>query len=303
MASSLPPLYALRAFESAARTGSFTLAADALHLTPSAVSKHIKTLEQHFGCRLFQRNGPRIEVTPQGKIFAAELQQGFARIEQACELFRSHRDLLRLKAPSTLTLRWLLDCLSRFRQTAQAFDVQAASVWMDIDSVDFFSEPYDCAILLGNGHFGANTAAAKLFDEWLIPICAPALLADAQRDLATCPLIHPSPDRRDWRRWLQKSGIAAPIALTRGQVFDSLEQGNAAAIAGHGVSIGDLALSLRTIEEGLLAVPCDAAVRTGDGYYLVWPEESAKRPLIERLQAFLAAQTPDVSRAAVRFIG
>lgn len=49
MASSLPPLYALRAFESAARTGSFTLAADELHLTPSAVSKHIKTLEQHFG--------------------------------------------------------------------------------------------------------------------------------------------------------------------------------------------------------------------------------------------------------------
>lgn len=173
MASSLPPLYALRAFESAARTGSFTLAAEELHLTPSAVSKHIKTLEQHFGCRLFQRNGPRIEVTPQGKIFAAELQQGFGRIEQACELFRSHRDLLRLKAPSTLTMRWLLDCLSRFRQTAQAFDVQAASVWMDIDSVDFFSEPYDCAILLGNGHFGANTAAAKLFDEWLIPICAP----------------------------------------------------------------------------------------------------------------------------------
>lgn len=138
MASSLPPLYALRAFESAARTGSFTLAAEELHLTPSAVSKHIKTLEQHFGCRLFQRNGPRIEVTPQGKIFAAELQQGFGRIEQACELFRSHRDLLRLKAPSTLTMRWLLDCLSRFRQTAQAFDVQAASVWMDIDSVDFF---------------------------------------------------------------------------------------------------------------------------------------------------------------------
>ncbi len=165
----------------------------------------------------------------------------------------------------------------------------------------FFSEPYDCAILLGNGHFGANTAAAKLFDEWLIPICAPALLADGQRDLAACPLIHPSPDRRDWRRWLQ-SGIAAPIDLTRGQVFDSLEQGNTAAIAGHGVSIGDLALSLRTIEEGLLALPCDAAVRTGDGYYLVWPEESAKRPLIERLQAFLTAQTPDVSRAAVRFI-
>ena len=99
MASSLPPLYALRAFESAARTGSFTLAAEELHLTPSAVSKHIKTLEQHFGCRLFQRNGPRIEVTPQGKIFAAELEQGFGRIEQACELFRSHRDLLRLKAP------------------------------------------------------------------------------------------------------------------------------------------------------------------------------------------------------------
>lgn len=78
MASSLPPLYALRAFESAARTGSFTLAADELHLTPSAVSKHIKTLEQHFGCRLFQRNGPRIEVTPQGKSSPPSCSKGLA---------------------------------------------------------------------------------------------------------------------------------------------------------------------------------------------------------------------------------
>ncbi len=96
MASSLPPLYALRAFESAARTGSFTLAADELHLTPSAVSKHIKTLEQHFGCRLFQRNGPRIEVTPQGKIFAAELQRsGFSPCLCIVKPGRKHK-----KAPS-----------------------------------------------------------------------------------------------------------------------------------------------------------------------------------------------------------
>ena len=102
---------------------------------------------------------------------------------------------------------------------------------------------------------------------------------------------------------LAAKAASRPRPILHAAVFDSLEQGNAAAIAGHGISIGDLALSLRTIEEGLLALPCDAAVRTGDGYYLVWPAESAKRPLIERLQAFLVAQTPDVSRAAVRFIG
>ena len=69
-AMSMPPLYALRAFETAARLGSFSKAAAALHVTPGAISRHISTLEAWFDCRLFTRQGPKVELTDAGRQLA-----------------------------------------------------------------------------------------------------------------------------------------------------------------------------------------------------------------------------------------
>ncbi|MBW5807383.1 LysR family transcriptional regulator [Burkholderia sp. COPS] len=302
-AKPLPPVYALRAFESAARTGAFTLAAEELSLTQSAVSKHVRTLEAYFGRKLFVRRGPRMTVTAEAQIFASGLRRGFRQIEEACMLFQSQRDVLRLKAPSTLTMRWLLDALAAFRDTRPAFEVQIASVWMDVDTVDFFSESYDCAILLGTGKFGEATQCVKLFDEWLIPVCSRATATVARTNPAACELIHPSPDRRDWRRWLKSSGHDLDVDITRGQVFDMLEQGIAAAIAGHGISIGDLALCATAIDEKQLVLPFKTAVNTGDAYYLVWPDDSGKAAQVRELLAFLEGRMPRLTFPGIRFNG
>lgn len=288
----LPPLYALRAFEAAARLGSFSKAAASLSLTPGAVSRHVQTLEAWFECELFWRHGPRVEVTEAGRALAGQLTEGFQTLELACRAFRSNSRELRLKAPSTLTMRWLLDVLGSFREHHSTPRIQASSVWMDIDEVDFGREPYDCAILLGNGHFGENTESRLLFREWLIPLCTPALVEAARQDLASCELIHPSPDRRDWRRWLKGSGRQAGLNLASGKVFDTLEQGNMAAISGHGVSVGDLLLSQEAITSGLLALPFNQAVATGDGYHLVWPRQSPRRQAIDSLCRWLLDSTP-----------
>lgn len=106
----------------------FWLLAAAKNVTQRAVSKHIRTLEAYFGCRLFRRNGPKIEVTPQGQILAAGLKQGFGQIASACAVFGSDRNVLRVKAPSTLTMRWLLDAISRFRRTDPGLDVPISSI-------------------------------------------------------------------------------------------------------------------------------------------------------------------------------
>lgn len=297
----LPPVYALRAFESAARTGSFTLAAEELSLTQSAVSKHVKTLEAFFERKLFVRQGPKLNATPQALMFAAGLRRGFRQIEEACTLFRARHDVLRLKAPSTLTMRWLLDVLAAFRKTDPGFEVQITSVWMDVDTVDFLSEPYDCAILLGAGRFGEETHCAKLFDEWLIPICSRALAPTARSNLANCELIHPSTDRRDWRRWLKATGQSASVDITRGQVFDMLEQGMAAAAAGHGISIGDLALCAGAIEARQLVLPFKTAVASGDAYYLIRPEDSDKAQQVQALHAFLESRMPKLTYPDIQF--
>ncbi|KPN72317.1 LysR family transcriptional regulator [Neisseria sp. 83E34] len=295
MAKPLPPLYALRAFERAVHLESFTLAAQELHITQSAVSKHIKTLENHFGCLLFIRKGHKLTVTNHGKILARDLQSAFKLIEGSCRSFEENRSVLRLKVPTSLMMSWLIDCLKEYKKLEKQPHIHASSVWMDTDFVDFSSEPFDCAILLSNGNFEAGISSIKLFDEWLVPICSPNILErDGSIDLDKHDVIQPSPDRRDWKRWQAATGYAKEIAGLPGQVFDTLAQAASAAAAGHGLGIGDLALCAKMIQAQQLAVPIKMAVQTGDAYYLVMPTDSRKESVIQKFADFLTGYIPDI---------
>ena len=136
MSRQLPPLYALRAFEAAARLSSFTRAGEELSITQSAVSRHIRTLEDHFACRLFVRNGRSLQLTEAARVLLPGVREGFSALERACDTLRGEDDILRMKAPSTLTMRWLLSRLSQFRHLQPGNEVQLTSAWMDVDHVE-----------------------------------------------------------------------------------------------------------------------------------------------------------------------
>ena len=304
MSERIQALHALRAFEVASRYGSFTRAAEELALTQGAVSHHIKTLEAMFGCDLFERRGPKLSLTEHGRVLAQELKVGFKIIEYACALLRQDRYGLRLKAPSTLTVRWLLRALDAFKKHEDHCSVQLSSVWMDIDSVDFYSEPYDCAILLASGRFPADIDSFKLFDEWLIPVCHPDYMAQAQpalSDLPQCEFLHPSPDRRDWRRWLARMD-ALHISIDQGQVFDTLDQGISAAQQGLGISVVDLVLASADLAAGRLVTPFKHAVATGDGYYMTWLKASPKARQMHKLRDFLMGQVPPLAYKDIDYL-
>lgn len=305
MTERIPALYALRAFEIAARHGSFSKAAQELSVTQSAVSHHVKNLESMFDCELFERHGPRLRLTEQGRLLANELKAGFKIIENACALLRSDRNSIRLKAPSTLTIRWLLRTLDHFRKAGQSCEVQLSSVWMDIDAVDLYAEPYDCAILLASGHFGADIESCKLFDEWLVPVCRPDYLPNDEISLAQLnevELLHASADRRDWRRWLARVGGLEQVNLERGQLFDTLDQGISAATQGLGVSVIDLLLASNEIGSGQLRLPFTQAVATGDGYYLVWLKASPKARQMRELRDCLLGHVPRLPEGRVDYL-
>lgn len=298
----MPPLYALRAFEVAARFGSFTQAAESLCITQSAVSRHVKTLEESLGCQLFERRGSRLALTDTGRLLAQELKVGFRTIENACIAINRQQDALRLKAPSTLTMRWLLGALENFQLTHPQDRVQLTSAWMDLDAVDFHNEPFDCAILLSHGGFPADWNRIKLFDEWLVPVCAPEFQGGSSwtaERLAGAELIHPSRDCRDWRRWLQRVGLVDRIAWQQGKLFDTLELGITAAAQGHGMSIGDLALVGSELQKGSLILPFQQAVRSGDSYYLVWPATGETALTLTRMKDYLLAHLPDIGNQGV----
>ncbi len=293
MSHRLPPLYALRAFEAAARHSSFTRAADELNITQSAVSRHIRTLEEHFACRLFMRNGRSLQLTEAARLLLPGVREGFAALERACGTLRSEEGILRMKAPSTLTMRWLLARLSRFRHLQPGNEVQLTSAWMDVDHVDFNQEPFDCAVLLGDGHFPPDWEVSRLFAELLVPVGAPGLLSDGPwtvERLATCELLHPTPDKRDWRTWLARMGLTEQVSLKGGQVFDTLELGMIAAARGYGVSMGDLLMVAEDVAQGRLSLPWPAAVASGLDYYLVWPRTRPGGERLRRLSDFLQAE-------------
>ncbi|GAB6388508.1 LysR substrate-binding domain-containing protein [Stutzerimonas marianensis] len=301
----MPPLYALRAFEVAARFGSFTQAAESLCITQSAVSRHVKTLEESLGCQLFERRGSRLALTDTGRVLAQELKAGFRTLENACIAVTRQRDALRLKAPSTLTMRWLLGVLDDFHLHHPQDRVQLTSAWMDLDAVDFHNEPFDCAILLGHGGFPADWNRVKLFDEWLVPVCSPGFQGGAPwtlERLASAELIHPSRDCRDWRRWLQRVGWVDAVAWQQGKLFDTLELGISAAAQGHGISIGDLALVEAELQKGSLMLPFDQAVRSGDSYYLVWPAGGETPVTLTRMKEHLLRHLPDRDNRGIRLL-
>lgn len=288
----LPPLYALRAFEKSAMLRSFTLAAQSLNITQSAVSKHIKHLEEHFNCRLFIRAKNQLTLTLKGQQLADELHHAFRLLENACQTLTEQSDILRLKSPISVMMSWLLDCLAEYKKQQYKPEIQASSIWMDIDAVDFLTEPFDCAIILSDGNFQAGINGLPLFQEYLVPICSPELLDSIVSAPQSLSVIHTSTDKRDWRRWTKATQHPIEHQMRGESIFDALEQAMRAAIAGHGVAIGDLTLCSNAIQRNELVVPINQPIHTGDSYYLVYPQDSNKKEMITQFHQFLVKAIP-----------
>ncbi|MNH20891.1 Glycine cleavage system transcriptional activator [compost metagenome] len=182
--------------------------------------------------------------------------------------------------------------------------MQLSSVWMDIDCVDFYSEPYDAAILLADGRFGPDVDSLKLFDEWLLPVCSPAYQALIETGIAglqRAEHLHCSADRRDWRRWLARVG-ASPSGGERGQLFDTLDQGMSAAQQDAGVAVVDLLLARGELDAGRLVAPVPQAVSTGEGYYLTWLTSSPQARQVQALGDFLLARVPQLPLLGIDYL-
>lgn len=166
---------------------------------------------------------------------------------------------------------------------------------MDVDFVDFRLEPYDCAVLLADGEFPRDCECIRLFDEWLVPVCAPRYqYACGGEDpiFSGDGLLHASQDCRDWRLWLDRIGRLGEVNWHVGKRFETLDAGISAAVQGYGVAIGDLSLVQEQIANGQLVFANRAVVRSGLSYYLVWPRRSEAHEVLAGLRDHLRAVAP-----------
>lgn len=284
MTTRMPPLSALRAFEAAARYQSFAEAADELCVTPGAISRQIKTLEDHLGIALFERGHRKVTLTPEATVYGQLLKEVFERIQIGTRRLTSQgrNRPLHIVCPITFATRWLIPRIPNF--TAVAPDLQfrlttAVSLVRNLTTITDadISIEYRKETIPG---FESH----PLVMSRLVPVCSPALAAQIKspRDLLDHTLLHSSTRRSGWAKWACGAGVT-DIDTSRGMEFSSLALAYQAAVQGVGVAIGDVDLIEAELAAGTLVSPLGPVVQTQDQYTLMYPVEFAQD---ERVRLF-----------------
>lgn len=263
----LPPLNALRTFEAAARHGSFTLAAEELCVTPGAVSRQIRALEEHFGQPLFHRANRAVSLTDAGQRYFAAVTGPLADLARAVAVLGERRVVV--DCVPTLAMHWLLQRLPQFRAANPGIEVDLRTATGPVDT----RQPFDLAIRRDPAHF-AGLAAEGLMTEISLPVCsaefarrhAIATMADLHR----VPVLHIRARADLWPSLCRAKGLAL-ADLGPHQEVDHTFVAMQAAEDGLGLALVPLIFARRLLEAGRLTCPlADAGAVTGT-YSLLRP--------------------------------
>lgn len=284
MLKAFPPLNPLHVFEVAARTGSFTAAAEEMNVTQSAVSRQIATLEGYLGLRLFERGRGSVNLTAAGEAYRKQISPAFALITTATQqlVTQSKVEPLRVRVYTTFAAKWLIRRLPRFRAAYPKINVYLDNA---VAPVDFSKDRVDVSIPLGKGDW-PGTQSELLFKDVIQPVCSPRLLGkklNAIDDLVRFQLLHSRYRRADWQYWLHAMGRSD--LLSEGMTFPTSVLTYQAAMEGIGVAIGQVNLLGEDFASGTLVPIFGPPVERGLGYYAIWPND---RPVGQKLRSFLS---------------
>ncbi len=251
----LPPLTALRTFEAAARHGSFTRAADELHVTQSAVSRQIRTLEDDLGVPLFRRGHRKVRLTADGARLLPVLSQAFRDIEKTVARLRQPERDVKLKVPPTFAIRWLIPRLERFQSERPDVQVRLTS---GVGEVKLGKEPFDLGVIYIRADEPGRRGDVLLADR-AVPVAAPRYLAHAPplaapRDLARHQLLVTDASAWDWRRWARAFDVD-DLPLDDALQLELGEAAIQAARSGQGVALVTRAFVGPELADGALTAP------------------------------------------------
>lgn len=271
---------------------SFTRAADALGVTPSAVSVQVRILEEYLARPLFRRNGRAVHVTAEGQTLLPRVQQALEQLERAIDDARTERysGTLKLSTLASYMQQWLLPRLSRFRARHADVDLHLHSSG---DVVDFMREDFQLAIRFGIGPW-PNVQAEKLMDEWVLPVCSPALYEKygplrSVDDLRRYPLLHSVSE--PWTIWLFDGRANDQAGAVRGSMFDDSHALVRMAVQGAGLAFARWSLVADEIANGTLVRASAKAISWDRSYWLVYPPRAAAIPAVRAFSDWIKAES------------
>ncbi|HEX7819795.1 MAG TPA: transcriptional regulator GcvA [Sphingobium sp.] len=285
----IPPLTALRSFECAGRKLSFTLAASELGVTPGAISRQIRVLEDFLSVQLFHRANREVNLTREGHDYLAQITEAFKTIKAATDLLMevSEGAPLRVSTSSTFTLRWLMPRMISFYSRHPQNNLQLT---MNLAPVDFQRDDLDATIKLGHEET-PQTVVRKLFRADLVAVCSPKLLENGPPletlgDLARHQQLHSTARPGNWGLWLAEAGIP-DLHGPPPHYFESSSLAYQAAIEGVGIAIAQLPLVLDDLENGTLVMPFPIVTPDDRIYNLIWPDRTPRNPSFKHFRDWM----------------
>ena len=290
MRRKIPTLGALSAFETAARHESFSRAASELALTEGAISRQISQLEDYLGVPLFNRVKKRLTLTAIGRSYAERVREDLSRLERntiAAMIPQDVNKVIELAVMPTFSAKWLIPRLGEFHK-----------LHPDI-TVNLTERPHP--FLFGDTHLDAavhfehpswaGTAQHHLFEEELVPVCAPALTdieqCETAVDLANFTLLHKTSREEAWPRWFEAANAQRNFDHLRGPRYDLFSMLIAGALSGVGVALVPRIYVLQEIADGRLIVPIERPIRGLKRYSIVYPEHKEMSPSLQMLVEYL----------------
>jgi LysR family transcriptional regulator, glycine cleavage system transcriptional activator len=292
------PLNALRVFEAVATRLNFGEAAEALHVTPAAVSQQIKTLEDYLQTPLFRRDGRRVQLTPEGTQLLPGIRHGLDELEATLQRLRQERQsgTINISMLPSFLQRWLMPRLGGLRVKHPEIELRMHTSSM---AVGFARSDFHAALRFGLGHYG-ELRTEKFLDDWLVPIAAPGLIEKygplpATGNLEHYPLLHG--DELAWANW--SAGDTRSMNALRGAFIDDTVSLLTAVMEGLGFGLLRWSIAASEVQAGRVVLASEHIVPHRFSYYFVCPEDYATFPKVAALREWLMEQGREFPRPPV----
>jgi LysR family glycine cleavage system transcriptional activator len=280
-------------FEAVARLGSTVAAARELHLTHGAVSRRVRSLEDHLGTALLIRGrGGRLVPTEAGLRFAEAARHALGTLAEAAESTgrkKARQSAVRINTTSSFASLWLIPRLNRFRARHPAFEAWVSESQNLIEPGPL--SDIDVAIRSGNGAW-PQVKAERLMQANVIALCAPRLAAKLKvpADLAKVTLLQDEDPALSWHQWCEAAGLGRPAWASRGPRLAASVLLLHAAAAGDGIALVPACLAENHLSNGTLVAPFKAAIENAVSYWLVRPQRALSSPAVRAFSAWLRAE-------------
>ncbi len=292
------PLNALRVFEAVATHLNFGAAAEALHVTPAAVSQQIKTLEDYLQTPLFRRDGRKVQLTAEGVQLLPGIRHGLDELEATLQRLRQERQTgtINVSMLASFLQRWLMPRLGGFRIQHPEIELRFHT---SPTVVDFARTDFHAAVRLGLGQYG-GLRTEKITDDWMVAVAAPGLIEKhgplpGTGDLAQYPLLHG--DEFDWANW--STGDTRSMGALRGAFIDDTASLLAACTEGMGFGLLRWSIAASEVQAGRIALASEHIVPHRFAYYFVCPEDYATFPKVAALRDWLMQQGREFAKPPV----